>query len=186
MKRKNLGKGLGKGYKNILNTDPVVHSMSARGIKQKQKLKQIPKKQYDTENKFKEGERAFIINKYDPSRIRGVVKILKVLNGGYEVKFLSTTGEHDYKTFVKEDELSKKQFIQEEDEETVEVNILKKRHTTTGNPVYEVLIPTLRGKVKGMRKLKGTNRYSFQSYNLTKYLKDYVFKGKKVKVRDFR
>jgi hypothetical protein len=44
-KRKNLGKGLGKGYKNILNTDPAIHSMSAKGIKQKKSMNQMPKKE---------------------------------------------------------------------------------------------------------------------------------------------
>jgi hypothetical protein len=38
MKRKNLGKGLGKGYRNILNTDPQVHSLSARGVKTKKSI----------------------------------------------------------------------------------------------------------------------------------------------------
>lgn len=33
--RKNLGLGLGKGYKNLIPKDPFVHSMSARGVKQK-------------------------------------------------------------------------------------------------------------------------------------------------------
>jgi hypothetical protein len=44
MKRKNLGKGLGKGYKNILNTDSAIHSMSARGVKQKQVGNPVPSK----------------------------------------------------------------------------------------------------------------------------------------------
>jgi hypothetical protein len=33
--RKNLGFGLGRGYKNLISKDPFVHSMSARGVKQK-------------------------------------------------------------------------------------------------------------------------------------------------------
>jgi hypothetical protein len=44
MKRKGLGKGRGKGYKNIINQDPAVHSMSARGIKQNSQMNPIPKK----------------------------------------------------------------------------------------------------------------------------------------------
>jgi len=36
--RKGLGKGSGKGYKNILGYDPRVHSDSRRGIKQPQKI----------------------------------------------------------------------------------------------------------------------------------------------------
>jgi hypothetical protein len=40
MKRKNLGKGLGKGYKNIIsNYDKYIHSLSARGVKTKRRLK---------------------------------------------------------------------------------------------------------------------------------------------------
>lgn len=33
MKRKGLGKGLGRGYRNLVYKDPYVHSMSARGMK---------------------------------------------------------------------------------------------------------------------------------------------------------
>ncbi len=36
--RRGLGKGKGKGYKNLIPKDPKVHSMSAKGIKQPQKL----------------------------------------------------------------------------------------------------------------------------------------------------
>lgn len=36
-----MGKGKGKGYSNILNTDPMIHSMSARGIKSR--VKAVPK-----------------------------------------------------------------------------------------------------------------------------------------------
>jgi len=39
MRRKGLGKGSGKGYKNILGYDPRVHSDSRRGIKQPQSIK---------------------------------------------------------------------------------------------------------------------------------------------------
>jgi hypothetical protein len=42
MKRKGLGKNLGKGYKNIINQDPKVHSDSAKGLKQKSNMNQIP------------------------------------------------------------------------------------------------------------------------------------------------
>jgi hypothetical protein len=37
-RRKGLGKGKGKGYKNIAPRDPKVHSQSARGIKQPQRV----------------------------------------------------------------------------------------------------------------------------------------------------
>lgn len=42
VKRKGLGKGLGKGYKNIVMKDPMVHSLSAKGIKQKVDLFPLP------------------------------------------------------------------------------------------------------------------------------------------------
>jgi hypothetical protein len=44
MKRKGLGKSQGQGYFNILNTDPAIHSMSAKGIKQKTVMNPVPKK----------------------------------------------------------------------------------------------------------------------------------------------
>ena len=43
MVRKGLGAGRGKGYKNIQGRDPKIHSDSARGRKQPQKLPYIPK-----------------------------------------------------------------------------------------------------------------------------------------------
>jgi len=33
MKRRGLGKGLGKGYKNIVPRDPYIHGLSAKGVK---------------------------------------------------------------------------------------------------------------------------------------------------------
>jgi hypothetical protein len=45
MKRKGLGKGLGKGYKNIIpNYDSRVHSLSAKGIKSKRNILNAKKK----------------------------------------------------------------------------------------------------------------------------------------------
>ena len=41
--RKGMGKGTGKGYKNMMGIDPKVHSQSAKGIKQPQSMKPIPK-----------------------------------------------------------------------------------------------------------------------------------------------
>lgn len=38
MARRGMAKGKGKGYKNIVGTDKKVHSMSAKGIKQPQKI----------------------------------------------------------------------------------------------------------------------------------------------------
>jgi len=40
--RRGLGKGRGKGYKNIMGKDPVVHSQSAKGMKQPQRVRHIP------------------------------------------------------------------------------------------------------------------------------------------------
>ena len=42
MARRGLGRGRGKGYKNLQSRDPRVHSQSARGIKQPQKIPQCP------------------------------------------------------------------------------------------------------------------------------------------------
>lgn len=44
MRRKGLGKGRGKGYKNIVSTDARVHSDSRKGIKQPQKARVITRK----------------------------------------------------------------------------------------------------------------------------------------------
>jgi hypothetical protein len=54
MIRKNLGKGLGKGYKNIiLNYDRRIHQLSAKGIKQKIRRLQIPKKLTNAKGVFR-------------------------------------------------------------------------------------------------------------------------------------
>ena len=37
-KRKGMGQGKGKGYKNIIGKDPMVHSQSAKGVKQPQNI----------------------------------------------------------------------------------------------------------------------------------------------------
>jgi len=42
--RKGMGIGLGKGYKNMIVTDPIVHSLSAKGIKKKRRLFNNPYK----------------------------------------------------------------------------------------------------------------------------------------------
>lgn len=41
MKRIGLGKGRGKGYKNLQGSDKIIHSQSAKGIKQPQRIKKI-------------------------------------------------------------------------------------------------------------------------------------------------
>lgn len=49
-RRKGLGKGQGKGFKNIIPPDPQTHSLSARGIKQKQSIAPMKSKsQYSPE-----------------------------------------------------------------------------------------------------------------------------------------
>jgi len=44
MARKGMGKGTGKGYKNMIGVDSKVHSMSAKGVKQPQKINAIVNK----------------------------------------------------------------------------------------------------------------------------------------------
>ena len=46
--RKGLGKGKGKGYKNILPTDKPIHKDSGRGIKQPQKISNTISRKIDT------------------------------------------------------------------------------------------------------------------------------------------
>ena len=65
---------------------------------------------------------------------------------------------------------------------TVNVYVLKKKHTTTGNPSYTLFIPELTGQVKGLRKLKRPHMYSVVTYNLNQHLKDYSLKGYNVKI----
>ena len=40
-RRKGLGTGTGKGYKNMMGKDPMIHSQSAKGMKQPQKIPKI-------------------------------------------------------------------------------------------------------------------------------------------------
>jgi len=42
MRRKGMMKGRGRGYKNVMGKDPYVHSQSAKGIKQPQRIPHIP------------------------------------------------------------------------------------------------------------------------------------------------
>ena len=41
MARRGMGKGKGKGYKNLVRRDKVIHSQSAKGIKQPQRVSRI-------------------------------------------------------------------------------------------------------------------------------------------------
>lgn len=42
MKRKGLGRGLGKGYKNIVPRDPFIHGLSAKGVKSRLYGRSVP------------------------------------------------------------------------------------------------------------------------------------------------
>jgi len=68
VRRKGMGKGKGKGYKNIMGKDPLVHSQSARGMKQPQKV-QIPNFNFKPISMLKPswmGQRRDLIIKYVP------------------------------------------------------------------------------------------------------------------------
>lgn len=59
--------------------------------------------------------------------------------------------------------------------------ILSKKINPMGNPVYKIFFPSDE-KIVGLRKLKEYGMYSFSSYNVGSYLKDYVFKGRSVNI----
>jgi hypothetical protein len=67
----------------------------------------------------------------------------------------------------------------------IKVYVLKKRHSYTGNPVYELFIEGHNDKINGLRKLKAPFTYSVQSYNLRDNLQ-YSFKGKTIEIIDER
>jgi len=81
MARKGMGRGQGKGFKNIIGLDPKTHSNSARGIKQPQKLsprvQNMLKKNPSLENKsFKELQKKGVFLKFQAdSDGDGVVNI---------------------------------------------------------------------------------------------------------------
>jgi len=72
------------------------------------------------------------------------------------------------------------------EEPTLEIYIIKKHHTTMGAPVYTLFIPTEDGKIEGLRKLSTKGYYSHNSYNPEFELRNYVFKGRKLKIVDQR
>ena len=55
-KRKGMGKGKGKGYKNIIGKDPTVHSQSAQGRKQPQKISPIIDSKLFKQKKIEKGD----------------------------------------------------------------------------------------------------------------------------------
>lgn len=64
-----MGKGTGKGYKNMIGIDKRVHSMSAKGIKQPQKINPI---MVNTLKKVKPKEET-IIDKYNKNKDRDIL-----------------------------------------------------------------------------------------------------------------
>jgi len=68
-KRKGLGRGLGKGYKNIIPKDPKVHSDSAKGRKQPQKVNIIDMSYNDF------AKRGIYLPKMDDTDKDGVVNV---------------------------------------------------------------------------------------------------------------
>lgn len=64
----------------------------------------------------------------------------------------------------------------------IKVYIIEKKHDINGNPVYTAFIPELTGKQKGLRKLKKPHHYSFSSYNVPQYLKEYALEDYDVEV----
>jgi hypothetical protein len=98
--RRGLGKGLGRGYKNIVPYDPHVHSLSAKGIKSKSKPFLTKQNTYD-------------FGTFPTDKKRGLIRELarKVVDGvGYAIEWEK---EHlpKQKAWVKKEfEKAKKQF----------------------------------------------------------------------------
>lgn len=63
----------------------------------------------------------------------------------------------------------------------LDITIIKKHHSINGNPIYTILIPYIKGKIKGLRKLKTPYMYSFTSYNIKSYL-EWVFPKDKLNI----
>jgi hypothetical protein len=55
-----------------------------------------------------------------------------------------------------------------------QVEILKKRHSVTGNPVYDLFIQDHNEKIYGLRKLKAYGMYSLSSYSLRSDLEHFL------------
>ena len=60
--RRGMGKGRGKGYSNITGKDPSVHSDSARGRKQPQRINSLASRGIKTANRVKPIVRQLILN----------------------------------------------------------------------------------------------------------------------------
>lgn len=63
--RKGMMKGKGRGYKNVIGKDPYVHSQSARGIKQPQRLSMSQKIAITKHLRYKDTDKDGVGNKMD-------------------------------------------------------------------------------------------------------------------------
>jgi hypothetical protein len=80
--RKGMGKGQGKGYKNLTGRDPRVHSMSAKGMKQPQSIQM---------QKLRKADDIFRGKYYESGRGRQIVRKWDVKDGGADGKVELTT-----------------------------------------------------------------------------------------------
>jgi len=82
VKRKGLGKGKGKGYKNIVGKDPKIHSDSSKGRKQPQKLSprvnaMLQKNPKLKDKNFKQLQKSGVFLKYQGDADKDGVKNIK-------------------------------------------------------------------------------------------------------------
>lgn len=102
-----MGKGTGKGYKNIIGTDKRIHSMSAKGIKQPQRINPIFVNKVLSERKIKEKgwnksrDAPFEISWVNPKKIIKVYveKPSGVKEWSVYTNFLNKAGEEDFDDF---------------------------------------------------------------------------------------
>ena len=79
---------------------------------------------------------------------------------------------------------NKKQEVKDMVKKKLEVYILKKKHGYKGNPIYQLFIPKLSGKHKGLKKLKQPHTYSVEAYSVKRHLEWALPKYKIVIVND--
>lgn len=91
MSRQGLGRGQGKGYKNIVGRDPHIHSQSARGVKQPQRILTIPHNEWREITKININDypliKENILNIKNRINEKGVDVAFKPLPDEYEGKF---------------------------------------------------------------------------------------------------
>lgn len=106
--RKGLGKGRGKGYKNLTGKDPKVHSQSAKGMKQPQRMSMAQKLAVTKNLKLKDSDRDGVADSMDcqplnpkmqdnlkvPSHIIKLVESLGSGDSFYIEDTLSYDGKH--------------------------------------------------------------------------------------------